>query len=545
MRFLLTLLALTLIARAAGPHPSFPPAGSFDGLGVNIHFTDPKPGEVEMIAAAGFKWVRMDFMWAETERKRGEYDFSAYDRLMTALEAQKIRALFILDYGNSLYNAEPPRTDEARAAFAKWAAAAVKHFAGRGCVWEMWNEPNHTLFWKPRPDAAEYIALAKATAAALREAAPGEPFIGPGTSGIDFSFIEACAKAGLLEVWDAVSVHPYRQSAPETVAADYAQLRELITRYAPAGKTIPIISSEWGYSTLYPGLSAKDEATREAKQGSYLARSFLANVASGIPISIWYDWRDDGTNPNETEDHFGTVRHAYKSNATATTKTPGGSVPEVFEPKPAYLAMKALTGDSTRALAALGGFPVIHGESSATAKIRGTLPSPANFGNKLEADGDGKVASAQDIAIATPPKPLPGIDLPAWRITYRFGKGWKFLQLIVREPFPNLPHDTTAPPRAFGLWVYGDGKGSQLRIRFTDSAGQTFQPDGPVIDWTGWRYITFPLLHTAEHPLNHWGGKKDDTIHYPIQWEAPLILDNITREPVEGVLYLAGPMVVW
>ena len=28
------------------------------GLGVNIHFTDPEPGEIKMIAAAGFRWVR-------------------------------------------------------------------------------------------------------------------------------------------------------------------------------------------------------------------------------------------------------------------------------------------------------------------------------------------------------------------------------------------------------------------------------------------------------------------------------------------------------
>jgi hypothetical protein len=32
-----------------------------DGFGVNIHFTQPKAGELEMLAAAGFKWVRMDF----------------------------------------------------------------------------------------------------------------------------------------------------------------------------------------------------------------------------------------------------------------------------------------------------------------------------------------------------------------------------------------------------------------------------------------------------------------------------------------------------
>src|SRR5205809_550016 len=56
------------------------------GLGVNIHFTDPKPGEIKMIAEAGFRWIRMDLKWDSTERERGRYDFSEYDRLVKALD---------------------------------------------------------------------------------------------------------------------------------------------------------------------------------------------------------------------------------------------------------------------------------------------------------------------------------------------------------------------------------------------------------------------------------------------------------------------------
>ena len=123
-----------------------------------------------LLAAAGFKWVRMDLTWASTERKPGEYDFSAYDRLVAALDKFKLRAVFILDYGNKIYpNAEPPTTDEARAAFAKWAVAAVSRFKGRGYLWEMWNEPNGG-FWKSTDKTGDYIALAKTAGEALRAA---------------------------------------------------------------------------------------------------------------------------------------------------------------------------------------------------------------------------------------------------------------------------------------------------------------------------------------------------------------------------------------
>src|SRR5262245_43256190 len=74
-----------------------------ESFGVNIHFTEPQPGELQLIAEAGFRWVRTDLKWDATERERGRYDFSAYDRLMNALEPLGLRALFILDYGNPLY----------------------------------------------------------------------------------------------------------------------------------------------------------------------------------------------------------------------------------------------------------------------------------------------------------------------------------------------------------------------------------------------------------------------------------------------------------
>ena len=46
--------------------------------------------------------IRKDFVWTVVERSKGEYDFSAYDRLLDSLDARGIRALFILDYRNTV-----------------------------------------------------------------------------------------------------------------------------------------------------------------------------------------------------------------------------------------------------------------------------------------------------------------------------------------------------------------------------------------------------------------------------------------------------------
>ena len=213
---LLWLASICDPARAAEPAIGLPGPVIPDGLGVNIHFTDARPGELEMLAEGGFRFVRMDFQWSGTERTRGVYDFTPYDRLLAALDKYQLRAIFILDYGNAMYDeGDSPRTDAGREGFARWAVAALTHFQGRGVVWEMWNEPN-IFFWKPKPDPEAYARLAVAVGRAIRgtPAIAHEVYIGPASSTIDMKFLETCFKAGCLEYWDAVSVHPYRQDAP-------------------------------------------------------------------------------------------------------------------------------------------------------------------------------------------------------------------------------------------------------------------------------------------------------------------------------------------
>ena len=251
------------------PGPAVP-----DGLGVNIHFLDAKPGELEMLAQAGFRWIRMDFSWAATEREKGVYEFTAYDRLLASLDACHLRAVLILDYSNPHYDGGmSPASDAGRAAFAHWAAAAAGHFRNRGVLWEMYNEPNIIEFWRPKPDVKQYVKLAVAVGKALREATPGELYVGPASNQIDFPFLEQCFKGGLLDYWSGVSVHPYRPKDPETAAPAFARLRKLIDQYAPKGKTIPILSGEWGYSSAWPKFD-------ETKQGKMLPRQWLTNLAS-------------------------------------------------------------------------------------------------------------------------------------------------------------------------------------------------------------------------------------------------------------------------
>jgi hypothetical protein len=328
-------ILVLLLCAVCGAH-EIPDAVVPDGVGVNIHFVSGHEKELDLIAAAGFRFIRMDFGWGGIETTKGQYNWAQYEQLLANLDRRGMRAVLILDYSNPLYEQEvtstnplthlqhrttaSPQHPESIDAFSAWAAEAARHFQGRHVLWELWNEPNID-FWSPKPDAQQYTALALAAARSIRRADPQATIIGPASSGFPWEFLEVFLKSGILEDLDAVSVHPYREPrrGPETASADYRRLRDLIDRYAPVSKRqrIPILSGEWGYSSWQRGVSVEIQA-------AFAARQQLANLLEGVPLSIWYDWKNDGNDPNENEHNFGTM------------------TPEL-KPKPAYTAIQTLT----------------------------------------------------------------------------------------------------------------------------------------------------------------------------------------------------------
>jgi hypothetical protein len=348
IRYLASAAMAVLLAARASADPRAIPGATFpQPFGVNIHYTRGVKGETAQLAKA-FRVARMDFVWSSIERKKGVYDWSNYDHLIRDLEANGVRPLFILDYGNDLYQSGAPRTPEAIAGYARFAAAAAKRYADHKVMWEFWNEPNGG-FWGGSGNAGEYARMVNEAAAAMRKADPRCTLLVGAFAGFPWDFIEDVFKAGTLRWADAVSVHPYRGGFPETVVSDYDRLRALIAQYAP-GRDIPIISGEWGYSTnTKTGVS-------EERQAQYIVRQRLINISQGIPVSIWYDWKDDGPDPTENEHRFGSVRQNLQPKPSYTAalvfnRTLGGyTFTRMLEDGPLQFTMLLRNADGESAL---------------------------------------------------------------------------------------------------------------------------------------------------------------------------------------------------
>lgn len=747
-------LALLPTLTQARPSALPPPGRMPDGVGVNIHFRGAPARDLDGIQRAGFRWIRMDFVWDYIEKTQGVYDFTDYDTLVAGLRSRHIRPLFILDYGNKLYQEGAPRSPQARAAFARFAAAAADHYRGQSIIWEIWNEPN-IGFWQPQPNADEYAALAFETARAIKATDPNATVIAPGSSTLPLPFMETLFKTGALRYLDAVSFHPYRGDNPESAAADYAQVRRLIAKYAP-GRDVPLVSSEWGYTTA---------SVSEKTQAQYLTRQMLSNMIEGIRVSIWYDWHNDGTNPKEGEHNFGTVRYNYapkpayvaartlthaldgyqfikrlslpsdkdylllmrhgsqvrlvawttgnphpvtlplpgatriQSLVDATSQTlkaplqitlsldgsprsltpsatatpallqaadwtvaarnpsytsgqPLGmtltyvnrdsrqhrvglaveiAVPGTNTPHRAAIAAAPVTSSQTqRRTFALLGFSrvpvqaqvslVIDGQrqpyaqtvtwtptdpitlsaaprvpsgfavqvlnpagtafrgrlTSNTPGDTGGIPVLLRAGQKMtEVAAPGQTArptawtlrDAHGAFVAALPAqrfvPYPvawdqvqtlrdGDPKLQWdlsavpsndglNVTYRFAPGWAFWRAVPPSQSP-----LTDKPTGFGLWVRGDGSGNLVRMRFRDATGQTFQPDGVAMNWTGWRWVTFPLTVGGSQHVGSWGGAQDGRIHGAITLDTLFLLDSPSEaKSRQGTVSLRGPSLLY
>ncbi|MGY4721479.1 phosphodiester glycosidase family protein [Naumannella huperziae] len=66
---------------------------------------------------------------------------------------------------------------------------------------------------------------------------------------------------------------------------------------------------------------------------------------------------------------------------------------------------------------------------------------------------------------------------------------------------PVTPIELPGQPRSVSLWIKGTGKGEWPRLQVTRGDQTSTNLDGALIDWTGWRKVTFPVPAGTAYPL--------------------------------------------
>ncbi|MCC6904724.1 MAG: O-antigen ligase family protein [Anaerolineae bacterium] len=250
-------------------------------LGVNADLTQYPPAELnenlDQIRETGFVWVRQVFAWDQIEPAPGEYDWSAYDRIVEEAARRDLRLVAVL-WRSPAWAAETPTAPPAEHDdFARFAAAFAERYGDRIDVYQVWDEPNLSSGWGGLPPSpvdyaallgAAYDAIHAADAHALVLTAGLAPTTERGPQNLsDLLFLEALYDNGAAAVFDGVAAKPYgfdtgpddRRAYPALLnVSRLLLLRQEMGRRGDAGK--PLWASHFGWNALPAGWAGEPSA---------------------------------------------------------------------------------------------------------------------------------------------------------------------------------------------------------------------------------------------------------------------------------------------
>lgn len=261
--------------------------------------------------------ARSSLFWHQIEPTKGVRDWSRHDAVIAELLDAGIEPLMVIRgspswangvgggiEGHFLHVPAGPPFDRWLVEYEDFVGEAVARYRGQVRKWELWNEPNHSAFWRPEPDVGRYERFLRAISSAIRTADPTAKVASGGLAcltscgdkGVDgLAFLAALADAGALP--DIVALHPYASAgaSPDLELPgrnsflDVADARELLHRRGWSGA---LWLTEFGWSSQQLGGEGQAASLRTAlaaltaQADVTLAVVFLDFDRPGLPYGL-------------------------------------------------------------------------------------------------------------------------------------------------------------------------------------------------------------------------------------------------------------------
>jgi hypothetical protein len=302
--------------------------------------------QIDLMARAGVRFVRIDYCGAQIEPAPGKWDWSVEDRIAGKLAARDITELPIVQQycaptwatGGFSYPAiwnDP----SLYAAFAGAVAAHVRASFPKITRIELFNEPNLNGWWtshNPAYAARDGSATAqymRAAYTAIKQHGPAITVVGPaladgGTMVDPRKFLEGMYAAGCRRgaCWDVLSVHNYRWVNPAIAMPRgapnrfdiYKDLLAICAQYGDTGTHVML--TEWGFSTDSNSRDGVDPQTQAAYISIGLNLMLADPAVDGIVyVNVYNPGTDFWANTALVNNDFSPkpAYYVYRSFATA------------------------------------------------------------------------------------------------------------------------------------------------------------------------------------------------------------------------------------
>jgi hypothetical protein len=301
--------------------------------GVTAHLNKPagvyKSGSevrkaVQMISELGVDVVRLDLAWVDIQpRSQYQYHWNEYDSLYNLSQQHSFDLLPIIDFSTEWASTARGAEDWQDWFFAppnpldySWFAYQASDRYGGIRAWQIWNEPNSTLFWRPEPDPAVYAELLRGAYHAIKYSDPTDLVVLGGLANVtDFQppdwhrqdlFLQAIYDAGGGPYFDVVAIHPYTHPVLEGAPILVSRLESLRSVMMTNGDSFkPIWLTEFGWTAV------RDDITDET-QGEWLHQSYDAIFSLDYVTAVfWYNFREKSTDPDSPDHNSGLIEYNW------------------------------------------------------------------------------------------------------------------------------------------------------------------------------------------------------------------------------------------
>ena len=281
------------------------------------------PTGLALARAVGCRWLRLHppnhTKWRVVEPKKAEWQWR--DETIRIAKDAALELIGSLDRCPSWASSAPPGTPDncfytgtgawVPRSWEEWenyVTQTVRHYRKDIHIWEVWNEPNLEDWLVPREGQTQpqaYVELLHHTYPIVKREDPTAVVIGACIAGAirekspQKVFADDIIAQGALHLMDIFSFHEYiTRSVDEGVEPIQAWLPRLQDQMRAAGRSLPIINSEGGYSNPGTCLTYRPCPANIVPPGDmarWLVRQYVAQWALGVRQFCFYNFFIDGS----------------------------------------------------------------------------------------------------------------------------------------------------------------------------------------------------------------------------------------------------------
>jgi len=258
-------------------NPRLPQASVYP-FGVNVSLEQYEPTDREralaVIEAAGLRWVRQSFPWAEIEPQPCHYHWQPWDEVVSAVQARELSIIAVLDTSPSWAWPDPesenPHTPPQETAdYGRFVRAFAERYGQQIDYYQVWDEPNVSAHWGDGyVDAVSYTALLREGYAQIKAADPVAYVLSAGLAPTteegplnlnEVAFLRGLYAAGGRDYFDVLAAKPYgfwsgpadrREDVAVLNFSRLALLRQVMVDEGDEGKAVWAV--EFGWNALPP-----------------------------------------------------------------------------------------------------------------------------------------------------------------------------------------------------------------------------------------------------------------------------------------------------